>query len=132
MSHTYRIDPARRLVIFTFDEWPDTREVAEMLSHAAADPLFQPGFGALVDHRAVPQAPDALWIQRGVDTLATHWLGVQGGRMAVLATGAATYGMGRMAEAFAESRGLEFQAFTDEAQALAWLSEGGRRRGTAS
>lgn len=44
-----------------------------------------------------------------------------GVRWALLTTHLACYGMGRMGEAFAESYGVDYRVFTDEAECLRWL-----------
>lgn len=122
MPLTYAIDPARQLVTFRLYHWPTLTESQEALDRLSADPLLRRGLRVLVDERLVPTVPDAEYVRRSIDNLTHRWRpALQGARWAAVTTNPVTYGMGKMAEALAQRRGVEFRVFTDEVEALGWL-----------
>lgn len=96
-------------------------EFQEALDRLAKDPLLAKGARVLVDQQLVTTVPDAEYVRRGIDNLAHRWPTLRGARWASLTTNPVTYGMGRMAEALAQRRGVEFRVFTTEAEAMEWL-----------
>jgi hypothetical protein len=121
MPLTYAIDPARQLVTFRLYHWPSLTESQEALDRLSADPLLRRGVRVLVDQRLVPTVPDAEYVRRNIDNLAHRWPALRGARWAAVTMNPVTYGMGKMAEALAVRRGVEFRVFTDEDEALGWL-----------
>ena len=121
MPLTYAIDPARQLVTFRLYHWPTLTESQEALDRLSADPLLRRGVRVLVDQRLVPTVPEAEYVRRSIDNLAHRWPALRGARWAAVTTNPVTYGMGRMAEALAQRRGVEFRMFTSEDEAFGWL-----------
>lgn len=121
MPLTYAIDPALQLVTFRLYRWPTLTESQEVLDRLSADSLLRRGVRVLVDQRLVPTVPEADYVRRSIDNLAHRWPALRGARWAALTSDPVTYGMGRMTEALAQRRGVEFRVFTDEREALAWL-----------
>jgi hypothetical protein len=118
---TYAIDAHLRLVTFRLYDWPTLLEFQDALDRLAKDPLLAKGIRVLVDQRLVTTDPDAEYVRRGIDNLAHRWPTLRGARWASLTTSPVTYGMGRMAEALAQRRGVEFRVFMSEAEAMDWL-----------
>ncbi len=126
LSFHYSIDPSRRLVVLRPDAPPSLEDWAEVLDRVARDPAFSPDFGVLSDRRHLVKEPTADYAKRSVTAIEERSRQFPGTRFAILTSHLATYGMGRLAEAYAENRGIAFRVFTSEADAMEWLSS--RRR----
>lgn len=121
MPLTYTIDPVLRLVTFRPEQLPTLPDFARVLDDLAVDPLFRPGFSVLVDRRELSVEPDVAFVRGAIDAIAHRNAMFPGTRWASLTSHLATYGMGRMAEAFAENRGVTYRVFTNAAEAMNWL-----------
>jgi hypothetical protein len=118
---TYAIDAGRQLVTFRLYDWPTLAEFRDALDRLTKDPLLHRCVRVLIDQRLVSGVPDADYVRQGIDNLADRWPTLRGARWASLTTNPITYGMGKMAEALAQRRGVQFRVFMSEAEALDWL-----------
>lgn len=119
---SYTIDPQLGLVRFhPGDELPSLQELEAVLDQLAQDPLFRPGFAVIVDRRHFTMEPDVGYVRGGISAIAERHARFGQTRWASVTSHLASYGMGRMAEAYAEHRGVQYRVFTDEAEAMAWL-----------
>ena len=119
---SYTIDPQLGLVRFhPGDSLPSLQELETVLDQLAQDPLFKPGFGVLVDRRHFTVEPDVGYVRGGISAIAARQARFGNTRWASITSHLASYGMGRMAEAYAEHRGVLYRIFTDEAEAMEWL-----------
>jgi hypothetical protein len=123
MAFSHDIDPARRLVTIRADRLPSLRDLEDVLHRVQSDPRFQPGFGVLSDRRHFDAESDAPYVRAAIDALARRHDTFHPTRFAIVTSHLATYGMGRMAEVYAENRNVLFRVFMDELSALAWLLE---------
>ena len=71
--------------------------------------------------RRVLEPPENDYVRGSIAALASHGGVFRSRRIAILTRDLATYGMARMAEVFAEARGLSLKAFQDEEQAISWV-----------
>ena len=122
MAITFTIDVARRLVLLRAESFSDQDEWFARFDEAVADPRFEPGFDFLYDRTTGPEIPDTELVRSWVLRHARRINGIGGGRLAVIVSEPAIYGMLRMASVFAESEGVRVGGFWSEAEALAWLS----------
>jgi hypothetical protein len=124
MGFTYTIDSQLGLVRFDPGrELPSLQELETVLDRLASDPMFRPGFGVLVERRHFEVEPDVLYVRGGISAIADRQAKFGPTRWASITSHLATYGMGRMAEAYAENRGVLYRIFTDETEAMTWLLE---------
>jgi hypothetical protein len=122
MAFAHEIDVARRLVIVRPDGVPTIQDWTDLLDRLAADPAFQPGFGVVSDRRHLLVTPTAEYVRTSVEAIAQR-RGVFGrSRWAILTSHQATYGMARMAEAYADNREIAFSAFAEMDEAIAWAT----------
>ncbi len=122
MPFTYVIDSDLGLVrVIAGEELPSLADLENVLDRLASDPLFRPGCGVLVERRHFTVEPDVTYVRGGLDAIVARRDRLGSTRWASLTTHLATYGMGRMAEAYAENRGVAYRVFMDEAEALTWL-----------
>lgn len=117
----YTIDPVWRLVTFSPKQLPTLGAFEADIDQLVSDPLFRPDFSVLVDRRQLTVEPDAAFVRGAIELMAHPRLA--GIRWASLTSHLATYGMGRMAEALAENRGVDYRVFTDETEAMNWLRD---------
>lgn len=129
VAFSYDIDPTRRLVTARPDSPTNIADWEGLLDRVAADPRFQPGFSLLSDRRHLNIEPDAAYVRASIEAVAERRDAFGGSRFAILTSHLATYGMARMAEALAENRGIEWQVFMNERDALEWLSPADETRG---
>jgi hypothetical protein len=89
-----------------------------------ADPRFRPGLHVLVDHRRADwSAMTEYDLRRRVDLLVRDADRIGGARSAWVGATAGDYGIGRMMQAFHESRSeLSVRIFTDVDAARRWLA----------
>jgi hypothetical protein len=120
MVFAREIDVARRLVIVRPDSAPTIEDWTDLLDRLARDPDFQPGFGIISDRRLLEGTPTVEYVRASVEAIAErgHLFGKS--RWAIVTSRPATYGMARMAQAYAENRGIAFTAFADLDEAIAW------------
>lgn len=122
MAFTYTIEPALGLVRFhPGDRLPTLPELETVLDQLASDSDFRPGFGVLVERRHFDVEPDVTYVRGGISAIADRESSFGRTRWASITSHLASYGMGRMAEAYAENRGVLYRIFTDEAEAMRWL-----------
>lgn len=125
---SYRIDPARRLVLVTFTGTPSAAEISANQAELRADPDFDPAYALLADFSkasfAYIQAADIRLhvMQDPFELTAPH---------AIVVGQNSDASMVRMFESYAElsSRTGPVRAFTDLSTALAWLDSLRRRGG---
>jgi hypothetical protein len=122
MSFAYRIDVQRRLVVLRPDTVPSLRDWENVLDRVASDPLFAAGFGVLSDRVHLKTEPDADYVRGSIAAIEQRSGTFRRTRWAILTSHLPTYGMGRMAEAYAENRDIELRVFTVESEALDWLA----------
>ncbi|PJI37566.1 hypothetical protein [Ferrovibrio sp.] len=117
---SYRIDPARRLVLVTFTGTPSAADISTHQAELRRAPDFDPAYALLVDFSAASfaniQPADVRMhvMQDPFDPAAPH---------AIVVRQESDSSMVRMFETYSElsARTGPVQAFTDIPSALAWL-----------
>ena len=120
MPVNYQIDPELALV---FVRVTDMVSAAEMAAHHAtlrADPSFSPDLDALVDFTgAEPFQGTGEEIRRLVADMPYN----AGTRRAYVAAIDLHFGLSRMAQSYAEVKGIQVEVFRDRDSALRWLTD---------
>lgn len=128
MPGQYEIDEGRCVAILTISgmplSWGAFVSLVDAMIH---DPAFRPGMPVLEDLRTLAQAPGSdcmramagLFLARPEQLTGTRWA------MVVRVDQQALYGVGRMAEAFADGTPVTFAVFKDWDAAQAWVLEDG-------
>ena len=122
MPHEVRIDAARRIVVATLQGAANRGEIVEMVTGARAAAAAS-GFNILYDMRgSVPavSSGELFWMPRQIDALRSPDAGKV--RVAGLSLPEHLDGA-RIWETMFRNAGLQAQAFTEEAAAVAWLTE---------
>ena len=122
MPHEVRIDAARRIVVATLQGAANRGEIIEMVTGARAAAAAS-GFNILYDMRgSVPavSSGELFWMPRQIDALRSPDAGKV--RVAGLSLPEHLDGA-RIWETMFRNAGLQAQAFTEEAAAVAWLTE---------
>lgn len=119
MPMRYRVDPNDSIVYVTndgtsFDEW---RIVMDRL---LVDSEYRPGMDFVVDRRQAPP-PEMSYVQATAGYVTAHSDRFRDSRSALVVTGSAAYGMGRVAEVLYESTPHALQVFTDYETAESWV-----------
>ena len=120
---TYRISPARQIVVLTYYVRPTVEDLQQVLALLAEDPAYQSGYGVILDRRKVPSG-STIYVQkmvRLVDGLRkkmgdVHW--------ALLVSDMESFGMGRMAEQLTDFPDT-IRTFWDAQEAERWLTSVG-------
>lgn len=95
---------------------------ATMLRRIAAELAARPGFSGLIDIRELDYVPTVDEAQRLAELYVQHRTAF-GGRVAVLARPGEQFGMARLRTITASLGGVQVEAFTARANAIAWLTE---------
>ena len=120
------VDPVHGIAIIT---WPAEEEPTILLSRHTfkvlrAHPHFRPDMGILADARGVTRPPSMVFVSRFVARLTKLTKsGEFVGRFATVVPRQhlAVYGMSRMAEIRSLDAQLNYRAFVDYDEAIAWL-----------
>jgi hypothetical protein len=128
MLHRYRIDVERRLVFLAAERRPSVDEWFEMMDAAISDPRYEPGFDFVYDRTRRDPPHDNARIRAWAERYA-RLVGKLGGRLAVVVSTPAAYGVNRTAAVFAAMGGAKIEVFWSEDDALVWL---GRRPGESA
>ena len=121
MPYRVALDPAAGLATVTVEPGPSNLlETLEMMRALAADPMFRPGVGVLVDARALTWAPRYAEAEALADANADPR--VWGGHpIALLVADVVYQGIANMVGTLTALRGGHARMFTDPAEARAWL-----------
>ena len=123
MPVTYQLVPSRRLVILVYEEPVTIADWTGTLEAVLRDPAYEPGFNLLGDRRA--SAPPTRAFADGIAMFVRkHRKQFGDGRVAILVSDVAAFGMARMQEMLNEASELHTRAFRSEADAHAWLDAG--------
>ena len=125
MIVTHSIDPLRRLVTLVYHGNPTPAEAASTMDAVLLDPVFQPGFNFLLDRRDSADVAAADYVRRAANIMELHRRQLRGSRWAMVVSGKAAYGMGRMAQALVEPLSIEFEVFKNLDEAMVWLDRAG-------
>jgi len=120
MSYTWTIDAHRGRVTVVGTGAPAITATEAAVLHLARDPAFRPGYGVLLDVREmsyIPSWADAQAYQRLFAGLRSTYTG----GIALVVNGTAPYGVARMLSVMLGFVGVQLGAFTDLANAAAWL-----------
>jgi hypothetical protein len=120
MAFEYRIDADRRVVVARPQTAPSLEDWIDVLDRLGADPHMLPEFGIVSDRRHVTSAPDLTYVRGSIQALADRRAFSETRRIAIVTSHLASFGMARMAEVYAEARGLHFRVFMDLDEAIAW------------
>lgn len=123
MPYTWKIDPERQLVEVTGFGPMDLDETLSAPFRMSEDPLFEPGFGVIVDLREIqnPSPPDpehVLAIGRNLAALRDR---LRGRIAVVVPDGLAT--AAELSTAIAGAKGFEALVFSDPDEARAWVQD---------
>lgn len=121
MLLAYEIDVRRRLVIVSANGFALVDEWFATIEAACADPRCGAGFDVLYDRTRVAELPDARRVRAWAARHAKQVDELGLGRLAVVVTSPAVFGMVRMASVYAESAGAVVSVFWSETEALRWL-----------
>lgn len=128
---THAIDPDPGIVVLTYTRQPTFSEWAKAMKKVLADPDYRPGLGILSDRRKVGGTADPPTVQAMADWVHAHRDRFANCRWAVVVSpdAVAEYGMARMGSMLFEPAGIELRAFTDYADAVAWVASSGLKAG---
>jgi len=118
MGMSYKIDPARRVVLTRGWGVLTTRELVDVTTEILLDPRFDPTYRSLGDLREVTDI--TVDTVAAAETAATP-LFVAGTRRAIVATSDVAYGMARMFATFAARSGQDVRVFRELHLAEEWL-----------
>jgi hypothetical protein len=116
----YRIDVSKRLVFLVAERRPSIDEWFEMMDAAVSDPRYSCGFDFVYDRTRDDAPHDNAQIRHWADRYA-RLVGKLGGRLAVVVSTPAAYGVTRTASVYAGMGGATVDVFWSEDDALAWL-----------
>jgi hypothetical protein len=109
------------VVILESEGEPTIGDWQAAVDAALAAPGFRAGMGLLHDARRMARVPTPQEARARVDFLAGRCRRRGVRRWAVVLDADAQYGMGRLAEAVAESAGIDFRVFRERVDAEVWL-----------
>ena len=118
MPVSYTVDPSRGLVMTSVEGAVTPEEMFAYHDALRADPAFSSTFDSVTEYAegsAFEGSPAD--IRRLVEGLPFN----PGTRRAYVATVDLHFGLSRMAQVFAESKGVEVGVFRDRTEALRWL-----------
>jgi hypothetical protein len=118
MGMSYRIDPARRVVLTRGWGVLTTRELIDVTTQILLDPRFDPTFRSLGDLREVTDV--SVDMAASAHTAATP-LFTAGTRRAIVASSDLAYGVARQFAIFAQRSGQDVRIFREMRQAEEWL-----------
>jgi hypothetical protein len=118
ISHT--VDAAAGLVSLRLEGAVTYEEFAAALAAVVADPAYRTGFSFLSDRRGAA-TPSSDYARRVIELLRRHADEIGACRWATVVGSPAAYGMARMMEAISEELPVKIRAFTEVADAVAWL-----------
>jgi hypothetical protein len=122
---SHAIEPTARRVTIRVDGPTSYQDWEDSIRAVLADPQFQPGFDFLSDRRSADPPPTIDMVRRAVGFFELNRRQFGTCRWALVVSGPAAYGMGRMAEALAAETGVRVKVFTQMAAADQWLRHPG-------
>lgn len=122
MTHRYRIEPDLGLLIAKFEGTIGRDDVWNGILKSAHDPVFQPGMNVILDMTTAELdfgTEEAHRLVFEISTVPT----LKYSQIAVVAPGAAQFGIARMIGALAQKYDFfdDYRVFSDFSQARAWL-----------
>ncbi|MBW2495112.1 MAG: STAS/SEC14 domain-containing protein [Deltaproteobacteria bacterium] len=128
MTIHYRIDASiNRITTRGFGELT-LDEVIQHFDELSLDPSFEPGLDVLLDLADCKTLPESDQIRAAAQRVTAAPSSLRFGRLAIVVTSEALFGMLRMFHTFAESAFSAAQVFRDRDEALRWLGEAPRDR----
>jgi hypothetical protein len=125
MPFEYSVDRERKLVVVRPDATPTIGDWISLLDRLATDPAFRPDYGIISDRRHLTIAPSVEYVRASIQAIADRREHFGSSRWAILTSHMASYGMARMAEAYADNRGIAFRVFLDDEKgAVRWAGGG--------
>ncbi len=118
---SYSIDVPTRKVIVTYAAQPTFAQWAGTMDEIFIDPNFHPGFGVLLDRRAVILPAETDYVKRMVGFIDKRRDIAGPGRWAILVSDPGSFGMGRMAGQLSSCE-YSIRVFRELAEASAWLA----------
>ena len=118
MPVTYTIEREARLVSLTASGPTSVEDLLDVYARLREDPYFEPGFDQLFDFRDA--TPTNIYSKQVDMLLDSNPFSLTSRRAYVQAPGVG-FGMGRVAEAFAEGKNLRLRSFLDMAEARRWV-----------
>ena len=122
---SYAIEPAARRVTIRVDGPTTYEDWESSIRTVLADPQYRPGFDFLSDRRTADPPPTIDMVRRAVGFFELNRPRFGDCRWALVVSGPAAYGMGRMAEALAAETGVRVKVFTQMTAADEWLRHPG-------
>jgi hypothetical protein len=122
MNITYSIDKNLHIVTLNYTGHPDFDEWANTMLAVFRDPGFESGFSFILDRRLVTTIPTTDYIKRIAAFSNDHPIELGKCRTAVVVNEMASYGMGRMSQAFLDNS-ENTQIFKDMDEAKRWLQD---------
>ena len=122
MPVTYSVD--RGVLAMVADESATAEDWTGAIDEALRSPGFRPGMALVADARRMARIPSTREVFIRVEFVTR--LSKQGliSRWALVMTEGVQFGMGRMAEAYAERSPSPFRVFTNVDEAMAWVQAG--------
>ena len=121
MNITYSIDNNLCVVTLKYTGDPDFDEWANTMRAVFRDPSFEPGYCFIMDRRLVTTPPTTKYIERIAGFSKSHPNELGNCFTAVVVSGMASYGMGRMSQALLGDT-EHTEIFTDIEEAKQWLN----------
>jgi hypothetical protein len=122
MSSEYRIDTARKVVSFYWNEPPSLARVREVVEEAIADPEFHPGMNFLWDRKpGRPSDADIDYLREAVFFLHVMAEDIGPHAWAIVTHTPSDYGKARMMEAMTDQGKVIVRAFQSRGDAEEWL-----------
>lgn len=119
----WNVEDSGDFVVIKTDGVFNLEDHRAMVSDVVSQPFWQPGRDAFFDHRTLRF--DGVGYQVMLGAVGNHMAfdeQIGNGRAAVLMSGPAAYGLGRIFDSVASDRiGAQMRIFTDEAVAQHWL-----------
>jgi hypothetical protein len=122
MHPVYRIDVARKLVTFDWNEFPTMAQLREVVEEAVVDPEFHPGMNFLWDRKpGEPNSATAEYLRDAVYYLQVLADQIGPHAWAIVAHNASDFGKARMIESMTDQGKVTIRAFESRGDAEEWL-----------
>ena len=123
MPISYQIDRRNSIVRVRPTGSIEFDEIATTVEQLLRDPSLQPGMNVLSDHSELRSVASTQLVRSSVPLLQRLAERLGSFKCAVVVPRDASYGMARMAEAYARSTAVEIRAFRVRDEAESWLTQ---------
>jgi hypothetical protein len=121
MPYHLSIDAKLRIATLVCNRLPTLTEWPTLFDEMQAHPGFGPGFGFLIDRRAITEPAETEYVHSLVAILRRNEQLFVGTRCAVIVPNVASYGMMRMMELMLDGSPFHVRGFKEFHKAARWL-----------